>query len=120
MPRVVHFEISADDTERAKDFYSSVFGWHFQPFAGSDNDYHIVMTGEGPGINGGMFKRRGPVGHVNTIDVPSVDEFAAKVRESGGEVVMEKTPIPGVGWLVYCKDTEGSLFGIMQNDPAAQ
>jgi len=25
-----------------------------------------------------------------------------------------------VGWLAYCKDTEGHLFGIMQNDPAAK
>jgi predicted enzyme related to lactoylglutathione lyase len=28
--------------------------------------------------------------------------------------------IPGVGWLCYFKDTEGNIFGMMQNDPAAK
>jgi hypothetical protein len=27
--------------------------------------------------------------------------------------------ITGVGWLAYAKDTEGNIFGMMQNDPAA-
>jgi hypothetical protein len=29
-------------------------------------------------------------------------------------------PIPGIGWLAYCKDTEGHIFGIMHPDPAAK
>jgi uncharacterized protein len=119
MPRVIHFEISADDTERAKKFYTDLFGWQFQSWGGGEMDYHVVMTGEGPGINGGMFKRRGDVGHVNTIDVPSVDEYSANVIAGGGEVVVPKTAIPGVGWLVYCKDTEGSIFGMMESDASA-
>lgn len=120
MPRVVHFEISADDVERAKSFYSNVFDWRFQSFGGGDLEYHLAMTGEGPGIDGGLFKRRGDVGHVNTIDVPSIDEYIAKVESGGGQVVVPKSAIPGVGWLVYCKDTEGSIFGMMQSDPGAK
>ncbi|HVK40733.1 MAG TPA: VOC family protein [Candidatus Kapabacteria bacterium] len=119
MPRVVHFEISADDPERAKDFYTGVFGWDFQSWGGP-MDYYMVRTGEGPGIDGGMFKRRGDVGHVNTIDVPSVDDFAASVVAKGGQVVVPKNAIPGIGWLVYCKDTEGNIFGMMQSDPEAK
>lgn len=119
MPRVVHFEISADDTERAKQFYSGVFGWDFQD-VGGPMEYSLVRTGEGPGIDGGMFKRRGQVGHVNTIDVPSVDEFAASVIAHGGEIVVPKNAIPGIGWLVYGKDTEGSIFGMLQHDPEAK
>jgi len=37
----------------------------------------------------------------------------------GAQVVLPKMPIPGVGWLVYCKDTEGNIFGMMQADPNA-
>jgi predicted enzyme related to lactoylglutathione lyase/predicted dithiol-disulfide oxidoreductase (DUF899 family) len=120
MPRVVHFEISAENIDRAKKFYTDVFAWQFHSWGGGDNEYHLVDTGEGAGINGGLFKRKGDVGYVNTIDVPSVDDFAAKVVASGGEVVVPKMAIPSVGWLVYCKDTEGSIFGIMQNDPEAK
>jgi uncharacterized protein len=121
MPRVVHFEVSADDPERAAAFYEKVFGWEFHKWGGPQ-DYWVIKTGpeDEPGINGGMFLRKGPVGHVNSIDVPSVDDFAAKIEASGGTVVVPKMAVPGVGWLAYAKDTEESIFGIFQPDPAAK
>ena len=122
MNRVVHFEISADNPVRASDFYSKLFGWTFQHWQGGSEDYWIVITGpaDQPGINGGMFIRKGPVGHVNTVDVENIDAAAAKVVELGGQVVLQKTVIPGVGYNMYCKDTEGSIFGLYQNDPNAK
>lgn len=121
MPRVVHFEISADEPERAVRFYTDVFGWKTEKWGGP-KDYWLITTGadEQPGINGGVFKREGPVNFVNTIDVPSVDDFAAKITEHGGKVVVPKMAIPGVGYLIYCQDTESNVFGIMQGDPSAQ
>jgi predicted enzyme related to lactoylglutathione lyase len=121
MPRVVHFEISADEPERAAKFYTTVFGWIVTHWAGPQ-DYWLVKTGEAPepGIDGGIFKRKGPVGHVNSIDVPSVDEYAAKVEAAGGKVVVPKVAIPGVGWLAYCQDTEASVFGLYQPDRNAK
>lgn len=56
---------------------------------------------------------------MNTVDVTSVDEFILKVVAAGGKVVMPKTTISGVGHLAYCADTEGNVFGMMQNDPTA-
>ncbi len=121
MPRVIHFEISADDCDRALKFYQAVFGWQFTKWNGPE-EYWLVNTGpnDKPGINGGLFKRKGPVGHVNTVDVPAVDDFAAKITAAGGKVVVPKMTIPGIGYLIYCQDTEGSVFGISQNDPAAK
>jgi predicted enzyme related to lactoylglutathione lyase len=121
MPRVVHFEISAEDPTRAAKFYTEVFGWKIIKWEGP-KPYWLVETGPAsePGINGGIFVRQGPVGHVNSIDVPSVDEFVSKVVASGGEVVMPKMAIPGVGWLAYCKDTVGSVFGLHEVDPNAK
>ena len=121
MPRVVHFEINADDVERAVKFYSEVFGWNIQKWEGPIN-YWLVITGEDaePGINGGLMKREDPAATtVNTIDVPSVDEFAAKITAGGGKVVRPKTAIPGVGYFAYCQDTEGKAFGIMEEDESA-
>ncbi len=121
MPRVVHFEINADDVERAVKFYSEVFGWNIQKWEGPIN-YWLVITGEDaePGINGGLMKREDPAATtVNTIDVPSVDEFAAKITAGGGKVVRPKTAIPGVGYFAYCQDTEGNAFGIMEEDESA-
>jgi predicted enzyme related to lactoylglutathione lyase len=65
-------------------------------------------------------RRQNPQAHTeNTIDVPSVDEFAKKVTEQGGKVVVPKMAIPGVGYMAYCMDTEGNVFGIMHEDSSA-
>src|SRR6185369_12174341 len=112
MPRVVHFEISANEPEKVIAFYKSVFDWKIDKWEGED--YWLVGTGEpnSPGINGGIFKPKETfTGTVNTIEVPNLEEFIGKVKENKGQVVTEKITIPGVGYLAYCKDVEGTLFG---------
>ncbi len=126
MPRVVHFEIHAGNPERALQFYSEVFGWQFTKWEGP-MPYWLIKTGpdEQPGINGGLLPRQGPIdgqaviAYVCTVDVSSVDDYLAKAQAAGATVALPKTPIPGVGWLAYCKDTEGNIFGMMQADTAA-
>ena len=127
MSRVVHFEIHAGDTERAVKFYQSVFDWKFQKWEGP-MEYWLVITGPDnqPGINGGLIQRRGEIdgqaviAYVCTVDVASVDDSTAAVQKNGGQVVVPKMPVPGVGWLVYCKDTEGNIFGMLQADTNAK
>lgn len=121
MPRVEHFDIMADDPQRAVDFYTAVFDWEIQKWAGP-MDYWMVTTGpdDKPGINGGIGKRQQPgQSGMNTIGVPSVDEYSAKVTQSGGRIIAPKSAIPGVGWFVVCMDTEGNVFGLMEDDPTA-
>lgn len=124
MPRVVHFEISADEPERALDFYANVFGWKMQKWDGPQ-PYWLAVTGEEsqPGINGGIYKRDDQMSfntHITTIDVPSIDEFSALVTEHGGKIMMPKFPLPGVGYLAYCQDTEGNVFGLIQMESDVQ
>ena len=122
MLRVVHFEINADDPERAIKFYSDVFGWKINKWEGPV-DYWFVTTGpdDRPGINGGIMKRPSPsASTVNTINVPSIDDYMAKVKDADGKIIGEKTAIPGVGYLAYCLDTEGNTFGIIQEDSSAK
>ncbi len=127
MPRVVHFEIHAENPERAVKFYSTVLGWQFQKWDGPQ-DYWVIHTGpaEQPGINGGLMRRHGTIdgngviAYVCSIDVPSVDEYVGKATAAGAQVAMPKFAVQGVGWLAYCKDTEGNIFGLFQPDPAAK
>ena len=126
MNRVVHFEIHAENPESAIQFYQEVFGWKFQSWGGPV-EYWMIDTGdhEAPGINGGLVRRRGTIdgetviAYVCTIEVESIDQTVKAVGKNGGQVVLPKMPIPGVGWLVYCKDNQGNIFGMMQNDPKA-
>jgi predicted enzyme related to lactoylglutathione lyase len=122
MPRVVHFEIVGDDPEALAKFYRDVFGWKVQKWEGPI-DYWLIQTGEEsePGIDGGLGKRTQPgESTTNTIDVDDVDAFVAKIKKGGGKVVNPKHAVPGVGWLAYCEDPDGNLFGMMQEDPEAK
>ena len=119
MPRPIHFELPADDPDRAAKFYSETFGWKIKKWDGP-MEYWMVSTGEGPGIDGGMMRRPHPgASTVNTIGVASLDDTVDKVVASGGKVVVPRMAVPGVGYLAYCNDPEGNMFGLMQNDPSA-
>jgi predicted enzyme related to lactoylglutathione lyase len=126
MPRVVHFEIHADDLDRAERFYTDVFGWTIQRLRGPF-DYRLVTTGDDgePGIDGALVSRRVPVegqaviAYVCTVDVPDIVETEQRVAAAGGQQVVERTIVPHVGHLSYFRDTEGNIFGAMENDPDA-
>ena len=121
MPRPIHFEIPAENPERAMEFYSNVFGWKFNKWSGP-MDYWVISTGQPgePGIDGGLMPRRDPNQPcVNTVGIANIDESLRTVAAQGGTCVVPKMAVPGVGWLAYCKDTEGHIFGIMQMDAAA-
>ena len=118
MNRVVHFEIPTHNVEVARKFYSDVFGWNIYKWEGTE-DYWLITTGEAstPGIDGGFMQTQDELkGYINTVDVANLDETLTKVLANGGEVVLPKGPVPGVGWLAYAKDPEGTIFGIMQAD----
>lgn len=134
MNRVVHFEIQAGDPARAAKFYRELFGWKIGQWG--QNPYWMVATGEEskgspskwPGINGGLLPRQGPIpldgagvnAFVCTVEVASVDAMVGKVTAAGGQIVVPKMAIPGVGWQVYAKDTEGNIFGLHQADQQAK
>jgi predicted enzyme related to lactoylglutathione lyase len=127
--RVVHFEIHADDLQRAKAFYETVFGWQFTKWD-TPQEYWLITTGSDnePGINGGMVKRMGPPpaadnpvsAFVCTVDVQGIDAVVEAATRAGGRIALPKMAVPGVGWLAYIGDTEGNIVGLMTNDPQAR
>jgi predicted enzyme related to lactoylglutathione lyase len=123
----VHFELHAEDPNRAIRFYKTLFDWDFTRWSGPQ-EYWLIKTGPDsqPGINGGLIRRRGVIdgtaviGYVCTVNVESVDALAAAIPKEGGTIVVPKMAIPGIGWLAYAKDTEGNIFGVMHSDAAAK
>jgi len=100
MPRVVHFEIAANEPEKVVDYYQNVFGWKVTKREGPQ-EYWFAETGEDdePGINGGIMRSNDVFsGTVNSIDVPDIDAYVEKIKQHGGEIVVEKHAIPGVGY----------------------
>lgn len=117
MGRPIHFELQSSDCAKAQKFYGDLFGWKFQQFG--SHEYWLAMTGEGPGIDGGLMPSNGLKNWVCTIEVENLDAHLEKVAAAGGVIVVPKMPIPGVGWLAYGNDPDGNIFGMMQADPNA-
>jgi predicted enzyme related to lactoylglutathione lyase len=119
---VVHFEIPADDENRARDFYTSAFGWEFQVMP--EMEYSLATTTPRdetgrpavPGsINGGLFRRGDLTAPVVTVDVEDIDAALEKIAALGGAVHRGKMEVPGMGWNAYFKDSEGNIVGLWQN-----
>ena len=121
MPRIVHFEIYADDVDRASNFYADLFGWEINKWDGPPQmDYRLVNSGDGPGIDGGITGRPFEgISGINYVHVDDVDAYVAKAMSSGGSVIQTKIPIPGIGHIATCRDTEGNPMGLFQSDETA-
>ena len=126
MAKVVHFEIPADDLDRAKSFYGKVFGWQIDswPMPGGGEYTGLTttavdektMTPTEPGaINGGMMQRDAATpAPVITIDVEDIDAALAEIEGAGGSTVTPRTAIPGMGAFGYFKDSEGNVMGLWE------
>jgi predicted enzyme related to lactoylglutathione lyase len=122
MATIVHFDIPSDDPERAKKFYADLFGWTFDSVPAFQ--YNLVSTENldgSPGVRGGLGKRMDPSQRMmNYFGVASIDAAMQQVRNLGGKVVTPKMPVPGMGWLANCVDTEGNSFGLWEENAGAK
>ncbi len=121
--KVSHFEIPAAKVDRARKFYTDVFGWEIAPVP--EMEYNIVRTvktddkgmiQELGAINGGMMKRMAEVKHpVITIEVDDIDEALREVASHGGKITVKKMPVGDIGFSAYFKDPEGNIMGLFQS-----
>ena len=113
---MVYFEMPADDVERAKRFYESVFDWKIDYIPRID--YHSVQTKEGGyGIDGGLVKRKA-VGQpiMNYVRVMSIEECQERILNNGGTIVLQRQEVPGFGAYAIFRDTEGNLVGLHERE----
>lgn len=131
--RIVHFEIEAEDKERAKKFYSQAFGWEMQQMGDDFGGYVSIITGDSKepgGINGGMYQsdKKTINAFSCVVAVDAIKKAIADVRAAGGKVMEhnlddkgndmgEIIDIPGVGKYAKCEDTEGNKFTLLEPYP---
>src|SRR5260370_20532779 len=109
MSRVVHFEIPADNPERAAAFYKQAFGWKIEKWPGP-MEYWMVNTGPdgAPGINGGLVKKGNVSTTPDTVGVESVDNAITAVPPARGKLIMPRTAHPTGRYFSYCPDPQGN------------
>src|SRR6266542_6054258 len=121
MHEYIFFEIHADDVQRAANFYQSIYGWRFTRNLGAPVEYMDIETGHS---RAGLLKRpvqtpspgQGANAFICSVEVKNFDVVAARVVANGGQVALEKFPVPGRCWQGYFLDTEGNTFGIFEVD----
>ena len=126
MDKVVHFELPADNTDRAKKFYQESFDWQITDYP--EMKYTIIRTAEtdenmmikeSGAINGGLFKKgevENPVVAPSfSVDVKDIDEAIKKIKNAGGLILKDKTQVGEMGYVAYFKDTEGNILSVWQN-----
>lgn len=114
MGRIIHFEITADDVERATAFYAGAFGWELEPSPFVDG-YHLAHTGEGDGVAGAVMARKHQAqATIAWLQVDDIDRALAAVTDNGGARLGDRNTIPGRGHVAYVTDTEGNVVGLHQ------
>jgi len=113
MSKIVHIEIPAPDLEKAKEFYSKVFGWKvdMEP----EMDYAVWSPPDEDAVGGGFSKSAKPSTEGALLHI-GVDDIGAKLREieaAGGKTVTPKTKISDE-WGYYAEflDVFGNKLGL--------
>jgi hypothetical protein len=123
---LVWFEIPADNVERAKTFYSGLFGWNIAPIPGmqgpeAQSYLHVDTGGDDASPDGGLMKRKEADQCITQyVSVASVSDSSAKVKKLGGKICMGKTAVPHMGYFAICQDTENNMFGLWEKDSNAK
>ena len=126
MDSIVHFEIPADQIERAQKFYTQAFGWQIDAMPGGIPYYMVNTTEVGPdyrpkqpgAINGGMTKRDDTIkAPVIVVNVKEIKAAVEKVRQAGGKIVKDPYPVGEMGIVAYFQDPEGNTLGMWQDLP---
>ena len=122
MPRISYLDFSADDIERAVNFYTKVFGWQINKWDGP-LEFWEIKTGETNelGIDGGLSKRE-RIGQWITpfINVSSVDQYVDKIESGNGKIFQPKTAISKIGYTLLFKDTESNTIGLFEQNREAK
>ena len=112
--KIVHFDIPVDDVEKARKFYTQVFGWKFSKADMLGMEYWLINTGSKE-VGGGLYKKVKPNQvPANYAGVKSIDASMKKFQKAGGKIILEKMEVPKMGWVGMGLDPAGNAIGFWQ------
>lgn len=112
------FELPVLDMDRAKEFYTKLFGYEFEMLKMSEQVTIAMfpMKPEAKGAAGalvaGSESQPSVDGAVVYFSVMSVEESVARAKDLGADILMPRTDIGEHGWVAWVKDTEGNRIAV--------
>ncbi|MGC5165958.1 VOC family protein [Luteimicrobium sp. DT211] len=115
---ITHIDIPVTDLKAAAEFYGGLFGWQIAAPPGFE-DYPMWRAPNG--ISGGGLTPRGEgfTQPRSYVEVDSIDDALARVRELGGTVAMEKSEISPTSWWAAFADADGNVVGLYEGTTEA-
>ena len=117
--KFIWFDLATADPAAAQRFYGSVFGWSFEPVAGTDGRYAVIRN-EGRPI-GGVFRPALPRGEqagtrwLSFASVEKLDRAVGALTDLGATVLVKPTLVPGRGSHAILRDAQGAVVGLLQS-----
>ncbi|MBG6239883.1 putative enzyme related to lactoylglutathione lyase [Mycetocola sp. CAN_C7] len=112
MAIVEHFEIPADDMDRAKAFYGMIFGWSMTDW---DAENTMIDKPDAGGIGGDIHKRNVVPHPTVVISVDDIDATLALVEAHGGKRIGEIQTLTDTDRYAYFSDSEGNIVGLFDS-----
>jgi predicted enzyme related to lactoylglutathione lyase len=109
------FELGVGESPAGRAFYEGLFGWGFE--TGPSGNGWMLRT---PNIDGGMHPGDAGGGPYLFFAVDDMDIAVARVTDLGGEILPDMggpetdETISRFGRFKFCKDDQGSPFGLHQ------
>ena len=110
---ITHIDIPVDDVDKAKAFYSTLFGWQIAALPEYE-DYPMWRAPNQAG-GGGLATRTADFTQPRSyVEVDSIDAALAAVEGLGGAVATPKSPISDTSWFAVVRDPSGNLMGLFE------
>ena len=109
-------ELHAGDGVSAFSFYAGLFGWtKGEAMDMGPMGVYQIFVADGVPVGGMMTKAADmPMpAWLYYFNVEAVDAAMGRVRDSGGQVVLEPQQVPGGMWIVQCIDPQGAMFAML-------
>jgi uncharacterized protein len=116
-------ELQTRDLEKAKAFYSAVFGWKPTQFEGMAE--YTVLENDGRGIGGAMpmpaeVPKEVPSNWLTYFGVDDTDATVERAKQNGGGVLAPPMEIPNVGRFAVLTDPQGGVFAVIKTQPPSE
>lgn len=112
-------DLMTHDVEKAKGFYTAVFGWEVAPVEHAPNDRHAIRVGET--LNGGISRIPEQMGTavkphwLAAFAVDDVERSLKTAEEHGGRAISPVIEVPS-GRFAVIADPQGALLGLVDGD----
>lgn len=110
---ITHIDIPVSDLARAQQFYGALFGWQIAEVPGYEG--YPMWQAPNQISGGGLAPRSADFTQPRSyVEVDSIEDTLAAVRDAGGRVIMERSPISETSWWAVFEDPDGNVVGLYE------